>query len=465
MNVATLQCADAPEITSYDSLGGNYTGMTSNNEWREATLGEICDEVGGIIQTGPFGSQLHESDYSSEGIPVVMPKDIVEGRIVTESAARISPEHVERLSRHKLELGDIVYGRRGDIGRQALIRLEQKGWLCGTGCLRLSLGDSVIDSLFLHYYLRQKSVIRWISNQAVGATMPNLNTGILRSVPVSFPSLPVQWLIAGILSAYDELIENSQRRIRILEEMARTLYREWFVHFRFPGHENHPLVPSSLGDIPQGWEVKPLKSLMVDHIGGGWGKDIADENHTEPAWVIRGTDIPDARSSRIADVPHRFHTVSNLRTRRLKVGDILFEVSGGSKGQPVGRTLLVTSELLSAFGDESVICASFCKRVRPDAAGYGSEQLYLSFLEGYTSGEIEQFQVQSTGISNFKWTEYIAKIERVIPPEPLRFSFRELVVPLFSQIATIGLQIQNLRRTRDLLLPRMLSGQIVMNNE
>ena len=86
--------------------------------------------------------------------------------------------------------------------------------------------------------------------------------------------------------------------------------------------------------------------------------------------------------------------------------------------------------------------------------------LYLSFLEGYESGEIEKFQVQSTGISNFKWTEYIAKTERVVPPEPLRARFREHVAPLFTQVATLGLQIQNLRRTRDLLLPRLLSGQI-----
>ena len=310
-----------------------------------------------------------------------------------------------------------------------------------------------------------------LKSNAGGAATPIINKTAFSEIEVSVPPLPVQRRIAGILSAYDELMENSQRRIRLLEAMARALYREWFVHFRFPGHEKLPsprgrragdegaqLTP--LGDIPQGWEVKPLASLMIDHIGGGWGKDVADEDHTEPAWVIRGTDIPDARSSRVADVPHRFHTVSNLRTRRLQAGDILFEVSGGSKGQPVGRALLVTPQLLSALGDESVICASFCKRVRPDAAGYGSELLYLSFVEGYESGEIEQFQVQSTGISNFKWTEYIAKTERVIPPAPLRVSFRERVAPLFSQIATLGLQIQNLRRTRNLLLPRLLSGQV-----
>jgi type I restriction enzyme S subunit len=142
----------------------------------------------------------------------------------------------------------------------------------------------------------------------------------------------------------------------------------------------------------------------------------------------------------------------------LAAGDILFEVSGGSKGQPVGRTLLITPELLSAFDGD--ICASFCKRVRPDAEAYGSELLYLSFLEGYETGEIEQYQVQSTGISNFKWTEYIAKTERVVPPATVRSRFREQVVPLFTNIATLGLQVQNLLHTRDLLLPKLMSGEV-----
>jgi type I restriction enzyme S subunit len=158
-------------------------------------------------------------------------------------------------------------------------------------------------------------------------------------------------------------------------------------------------------------------------------------------------------------VPHRIHTASNLRSRQLVAGDIVFEVSGGSKGQPVGRALLITPELLAGLGG-NVICASFCKRIQPDISGYGSELLYLSFLEGYESGEIEQYQVQSTGISNFKWTEYIANTDRVVPPDVVRFQFRANIAPLFTQIATLGRQIQNLRRTRDLLLPRLLSGQI-----
>ena len=97
-------------------------------DWQSKTLGRICDEVGGLIQTGPFGSQLHQSDYSAEGVPVVMPKDIVGGRIVTDSIARVSERHATRLEHHRL---------RGDIGRRAFVMPSQAGWLCGTGCLRL----------------------------------------------------------------------------------------------------------------------------------------------------------------------------------------------------------------------------------------------------------------------------------------------------------------------------------------
>jgi type I restriction enzyme S subunit len=380
-----------------------------------------------------------------------------------------------------------VYGSNGIIGGCDEFRYEngviigRVGAYCGSVAYcpeKFWASDNTLvafpaseqtDTKFLFYLLTDAKLSRY----AGGAAQPLVTQTVLKQVEVRVPPLPVQRRIAGMLSAYDELMENNRRRIRILEEMARALYREWFVHFRFPGHEKvkrvrPPSRPGETsaktdGDIPHGWEVKPLESLMTAQIGGGWGKEAADEDYTEPAWVIRGTDIPDARSCQVANVPHRFHTVSNLRSRRLQASDILFEVSGGSKGQPVGRTLLVTSELLSAFGGDAVICASFCKRVCPDTTGYGAELLYLSFLEGYESGEIEQFQVQSTGISNFKWTEYIAQTQRVVPPAPLRERFSEHVAPMLSQIATLGLQTANLRRTRDLLLPRLLSGQVELN--
>jgi type I restriction enzyme, S subunit len=196
--------------------------------WTTRTLGDICDEVDGIVQTGPFGSQLHESDYVSEGIPVVMPKNIIDGRVMEDGIARINEENAERLSRHRLHPGDIVYGRRGDIGRRALVDKRQSGWLCGTGCLRISLGDRILDSGFLYYYLGQIDVVRAIANQAIGATLPNLNTGIIRNISISYPELAVQRQIARALAAYDDLIDNNLRRNRVLRGMRDILLPKLF---------------------------------------------------------------------------------------------------------------------------------------------------------------------------------------------------------------------------------------------
>lgn len=136
-----------------------------------------------------------------------------------------------------------------------------------------------------------------------------------------------------------------------------------------------------------------------------------------------------------------------------------FEVSGGSKDQPLGRTLLITEPLLRSLNTDT-ICASFCKRIEPNYEEYGSELMYLSFVDGYTSGEIEEYQVQSTGISNFKWTDYINNTLRVIPPTPLRTSFRNLVSPFLTQLAIIGTINTKLRRSRDFLLPKLISGEV-----
>ncbi|ACO31304.1 MULTISPECIES: restriction endonuclease subunit S [Acidobacterium] len=397
---------------------------------------------------------------TASGVRLITAKVVKGGQILEEPKEFIAEDFYDEWMRRGLpqEL-DVLLTTEAPLGETAILRDKTRIALAQRIIL-LRAKREVVDPLFLFYALQSDFAQSELKARASGTTVLGIKQSELRRVRIPLFSLSAQLKIGSILATYDELIENNQRRIRILEQMARRLYREWFVHFRFPGHENHPRVPSPLGEIPQGWEVRNLECLMVHQIGGGWGKDVADDTYTEPAWVIRGTDIPGARSAQVDSVPYRYHTLSNLRSRRLQAGDIVFEVSGGSKGQPVGRTLLITPELLSAFGGDDVMCASFCKRIQPDQTAYGPEMLYLSFLEGYESGEIEQYQVQSTGISNFKWTEYIANTLRVVPPDSLRKDFQEIVRPLLREVATLGLKSANLRRTRDLLLPRLLSGQI-----
>lgn len=186
--------------------------------WTARTLGEICDEVDGVIQTGPFGSQLHESDYADDGVPVVMPKNILDGKIDTSDIAFIKEEDAERLQRHKMLVGDIVYGRRGDIGRRGLIGTREDGWLCGTGCLRMSLGDRVLDPTYLYYFLGQPMVIGWIANQAIGATMPNLNTGILRSVVIRYPVLSTGFDVPSCATIY---LDKPMKNHTLMQTIAR----------------------------------------------------------------------------------------------------------------------------------------------------------------------------------------------------------------------------------------------------
>jgi len=323
--------------------------------------------------------------------------------------------------------------------------------------LNTIIPNELADPHYLYYHLTtRRDELKQLGS--VGTRTPIVNKSAFSALKIQFPNLEEQRRIAGILTAYDELIENCRRRIQILEEMARSLYREWFVHFRYPGHESVPLVPSPLGPIPGGWEVRNLGSLIESHIGGGWGKEESDYLHTEPAYVIRGTDVPGARYGDVEHVPFRYHSLSNIKSRRLDKGDIVFEVSGGSKGQPVGRSLVITEEHFMEFGGQDVICASFCKRVVPNSH-YGSEALWLSFLEGYENGEIERFQVQSTGISNFKWTEYLNQMSRIVPPPELVPLFEHRVRPLIKSIGVLGRKLSNLRHTRDFLLPKLLTNE------
>ncbi len=417
--------------------------------WDRKPLGAVADLC--------LGKMLDQQKNRGEPFPYLANVNVRWGEFALDElrTMRFEPKEMDR---YGLKFGDIVMCEGGEPGRCAIWKNQLPGMMIQKAIHRIRPKE-LLDYRFLFYSFLHIAHTKGFEQYFTGSTIKHLPGEKLAKVEIDIPQLPVQQRIAGILLAYDELIENSQRRIKILESMARALYREWFVHFRFPGHEHHPRLASPLGEIPQGWEVKKLREIIFAHIGGGWGKDVPDDDHTEVAWVIRGTDIPAARYSQVAGVQHRVHKVSNLRSRRLVAGDIVFEVSGGSKGQPVGRALLITQELLAGLGGD-VICASFCKRIQPDILGYGSELLYLSLLEGYQSGEIEQYQVQSTGISNFKWTEYIANTDRVVPPNALRSEFLGHVAPLFTQIATLGRKIQNLRRTRDLLLPRLLSGQI-----
>ncbi|MBI2390490.1 MAG: restriction endonuclease subunit S [Deltaproteobacteria bacterium] len=173
--------------------------------WSVEPLKAILSRGSGEIQTGPFGSQLHASDYQSVGTPVVMPTNVANRRVDETDIARVSDAHVERLRVHRVRLGDVIYSRRGDVEKHALVGRAEEGWLCGTGCLRVRPG-SELDPHFLSLWLDLPTSRAWIAARAVGATMPNLNTQILGQAPVLAVPHAVQAAFARVMAPIDDRV-------------------------------------------------------------------------------------------------------------------------------------------------------------------------------------------------------------------------------------------------------------------
>lgn len=256
--------------------------------------------------------------------------------------------------------------------------------------------------------------------------------------PLTLPLLPVQRRIAGILSAYDELIENNQQRIRILEEMARALYREWFVHLRFLGHEKLPRVASPLGDIPQGWEVKNLGELTTI-LNRGLSPSY-DENGD--SIVINQKCI---RDQRLSLNPARRQSKAIPPEKLVRFGDVLINSTGVGT---LGRVAQVYQDLGQCTVDTHVTIA----RANDDAD--------LDFFGCTLLGQQETFDrlgIGATGQTELSRAS-IANVELAIPPIGIQRRFGELVRPIRSAAIILANQIQNLQRTRDFLLPLLLSG-------
>lgn len=191
--------------------------------WRSTTLGVAIQTHGGVIQTGPFGSQLHASDYVEAGIPVVMPKDIVGRYVSSQNIARVSEQDATRLSRHRLEAGDLVYSRRGDVEKHALAGGRESGWLCGTGCLLVRLGKTWPSTMFASLAMDHPDTRAWVFQHAIGATMPNLNTGILGAVPLVMPTDQVMRTFQAVVAPLQTQIVACHREAITLTELRDAL--------------------------------------------------------------------------------------------------------------------------------------------------------------------------------------------------------------------------------------------------
>ena len=283
-----------------------------------------------------------------------------------------------------------------------------------------------VDSQYLYYVLSSDAFIESTVIASKGTKMPRGDKDAMLRYMMPLPPLPIQQRIAGILSAYDELIENSQRRIKLLEAMARALYREWFVHFRFPGHENHPRVPSPLGEIPQGWEVRELRDLFDIRYG-----------KTLPKTEISNTGLYPVYGA---------GDVIGYYNKMLYSQKCALVTSRGNGSGTVWRTreaAFVTNNSLVILPKKNF-----------HYWDYSFVELVLKH-SNVMSAKTGSAQPQVT-------IENINYVTAIVPTMPLIERFCAIVTPTYELVDLLYRQIQTLRRTRDLLLPRLLSGQIDM---
>ena len=293
--------------------------------WTDTTVGQLCDDNMLYTQTGPFGSSLHKHDYVESGVPVI-PTEAIGRRLLRPiEVPQVDDDTADRLRRHKVKVGDILFARRGvqATGLSAIMREQNAGWICGTGAILLRVLSNDIDPTYLSFVLASDTSHEWLRQHAVGAVMPNLNETVIRGLPLSIPPLGIQQSIASILGTLDDKIELNRRMNETLESMAQALFKSWFVDFdpvidnalaagnpipeplraraetrRALGDQRKPLpdeiqklfpdafvFDDEMGWIPEGWESKTIGET----IDLSYGKSLPASKRIEGKVPVYGS--------------------------------------------------------------------------------------------------------------------------------------------------------------------------------
>jgi type I restriction enzyme S subunit len=404
--------------------------------WVNMTIDDIKATPKGSLVSGPFGSNISAKYFTEDGVPVIRGNNLTLGKkaFVDSGFVFISEEKAYELRNCEAIPGDIIFTAAGTLGQVGLIPSDGSypKYIVSNKQLRLRCNEEIAVPEYLYYYFSAPSIRTYIANQNTGSSVPLLTLGILKRVPVALPPLPIQKKIASILSAYDDLIENNNRRIKILEEMAQNIYREWFVHFRYPGHEDVPMVDSELGQIPQGWEVKKLEQFAKVTMGQSPKSEFYNET---------GEGLPFHQGvTNFGDRYPQHKVYCTVENRMADVGDILLSVRA-----PVGRMNLAPSRMVIGRG----LCGI---KAKENQRWYLFRHLKQVFREEDTMGGGTVFQSVTK--------QEVVGIRLLVPTNPSMQDFHGLVGPIEQEIGLFTEKTQNLRKTRDLLLPKLISGQL-----
>ena len=377
-----------------------------------------------------------------DGYPSIRTPNIGRGRLILESVNRVSEETYNSWTQRAIPReGDLILAREAPVGNVAIIPKNLQVCL-GQRTVLIRPDRLKVDPNYLVYLLLGDRIQGKIQSLTGGATVAHLNMGEIRKLELpTLPPLPTQQKIAAILSAYDDLIENNTRRIKILEEMAQIIYQEWFVNFRFPGHEGMRMVESELGPVPEGWEVVKVSEKFKTILGG-------TPSRVKPEYWENGS-IPWINSGKVNELriisPSELITkigYDNSSTKLMPKRTTLIAITGATLGQ-------VSLLEIEACGNQSIV--GIC-----DIEGLYSEFLYLTISSNISS----IIKHASGGAQQHINKEIINDVKILLPPKSIIDQFSVFEKPIFDMIEKIILKNANLRRTRDLLLPKLISGEI-----
>jgi type I restriction enzyme, S subunit len=384
---------------------------------------------------------------TNAGVRLITAKVVKDGYILDEPKEFIAAEFYDEWMRRGLpQRLDVLLTTEAPLGEVAILRDTEKIALAQRIIL-LRAKPGKVDPLFLFYALQSDYGQGELKARASGTTVAGIKQSELRQVRLPIFPLPVQRRIAGVLAAYDELMENNRRRIRILEDMARALYREWFVHFRFPGYEKVRRVGSHLGDIPQGWAVKRLDEVSRSIQDGDWVETKDQGGNDYRLLQISNIGVGEF----IETSNYRFvsqNTFDRLRCTEILPGDLLV----ARMPTPIGRAWLATPmpwRMITAV-DVAIV------RARPDVLN----PLFLAQAWNESSN-LQRIAAQASGTTRLRITRReLAALGFIVPHVGLQDRFATLIEPKTNLAMTLRKKNNNVRRTRDLLLPRLLSGQV-----
>ena len=417
-------------------------------EWKEYKYTDLCLLIGGGTP------KTTEESYWNGNIPWLSVKDFgTDRKYVYTTEKSITQQGLDNSSTKLLQKDDIIISARGTIGAMAMIVYPMA---FNQSCFGIR-GNDLVNKDYLFYLTKTK--IKELQKNSHGSVFETITRDTFSKLDCFIPPLSEQNKIASVLKSLDDKIEVNRRINENLEQQAQALFKSWFVDFE--PFKDQPFVESELGMIPQGWRAGRYEEIIDSTISGDWGKEKNEGNYTHKVACIRGCDFQDIKNGLRGKTPERYILEKNYQTKHFKDKDILVEISGGTATVSTGRVCPVSQLLIDKY-NKDIVCTNFCRLVRPKAL-YGA-YLYYSWLYKYNNKVMFGYENGTSGIKNFRIKDFISLEPVIIPSEEILIRFQTYIDQLQIKLQMNGSEIQKLAELRDTLLPRLMSGELKVND-